>query len=157
MRKVKIFGRLVPAWLLVALLVGAPAMALITYYVKGTVTGTVEQAITIQACNVDIGTCTIEDTSFTWNMGSVYQGSSYLATITLYNSGNGDITVVPQVGEIRATGGNEVFEGSVIIEPETVTVPAGETASFTVNVTIHPAEEPEENYSIPIFVVPPSE
>lgn len=151
--KIKYLGVPLAVWVLIA---GVPALALITQYVTGSATGTVKQAILLQACNVDTGTCSIADDklSFTWDMGEVYQGSTYTATVTLVNNGNQDITVSPQLGEITATGGNEKFEGIVEVSPENLIVPAGDTADFTVTVNINPAEEPGEQYTINIAVLP---
>ena len=92
----------------------------------------------------------------------VYQGSTYTATVTLKNLGNGDITVKPQIVSVTASGGNDEFEGSVSVSPDTVTVPAATNegpgkANFTVTVSIHPAEEPGEQYTININVVPASQ
>ena len=153
----KYLGLPLAVWIALA---GIPAMALATLYVSGTVHGAVEQAIWVDSCNVDVGTCTVTGNgkSFTWNMngdgGEVYQGSTYTANITLKNLGNRDIVVVPKVNDTTATGGNNQFEGTVTISPETLTVPAEGTAKFMVTVNVHPAEEPGEHYTIDIDVVP---
>ena len=160
MKKISLFGRELTTKTIAALAVmSVVAMALVTEYVTGTATGTVQQAIILNACNADVGTCNIADDklSFTWDMDGVYQGSTYTATVTLKNLGNGDITVKPQISGITATGGNEEFEGSVSVSPETITVEGGSTADFTVTVNIHPAEEPGEQYTINIGVVPAGE
>ena len=158
--KISLFGRELTTKTIAALAVmSVVAMALTTQYVTGTVTGTVQQAILIDSCDTDTGSCTAAEDgkSFEWAMGDVYQGSTYTATVTLKNLGNGDITVKPQISGITATGGNEEFEGSVSVSPETITVEGGSTADFTVTVNIHPAEEPGEQYTINIGVVPAGE
>jgi len=167
MKKISLFGRELGAKAIVALAVTSlMAMALTSQYVAGTVTGKVKQAILIDSCTPDIGNCDWTATNglaFLWNMGDeVYQGSTYTATVTLKNLGNNEITVKPQVVSITASGGNEEFEGSVEVPEEAITVPAATderpgTADFTVTVNIHPAEEPDEEYSIYIAVVPPEE
>ena len=152
----KYLGIPLAVWIALA---GIPALALITSYVSGTASGTVEQAIKLYACNADVGTCSIADDklSFSWDMDGVYQGSEYNATVTLKNEGNKNITVKPQVETITASGGNDVFEGTVTVAPESLTVPAGSMADFTITVNIHPAEEPGEQYTININVVPAGE
>ncbi len=152
----KYLGIPLAVWIALA---GVPALALITSYVTGTASGTVHQAIILDACNVDVGTCNIADDklSFSWDMDGVYQGSEYTATITLKNLGNQDIQVKVEKGEVTATGGNNQFEGSVEVPEEPITVPAGDTADFTVTVKIHPAEEPDEQFTININVVPAGE
>jgi len=160
MKKISLFGRELGAKAIVALAVmSVAAMALVTEYVTGTATGTVQQAIILDACNVDVGTCSIADDklSFSWDMDGVYQGSQYTATITLKNLGNQDINVEVQKGDITATGGNNQFEGSVEVPEGVITVPAGSTANFDVTVNIHPAEEVDEQYTINIEVVPASQ
>jgi len=144
--------------LLVGLALPAIAFALVTSYVTGTISGKVWQAIILDSCEADKGTCEIagDKLSFTWSMDGVYQGSTYHANVTLKNLGNGDIEVDPEVVNITATGGNEEFEGSVTIEPDTLTVPAEGTAKFTITVTIHDAEEPGEEYQIDVDVKPVS-
>ena len=167
MKKISLFGRELGAKAIAALaVISVVAMALATQYVEGTATGTVKQAILINGCDSGgVGTCTVADDekSFSWSMGNeVYQGSTYTATVTLKNLGNNEITVKPQVVNVTATGGNNNFEGSVSVSPDTVTVPAATnegpgTANFTVTVNIHPAEEPGEQYTINITVVPVSQ
>jgi len=157
MKKISLFGRGLGAKAIVALAVmSVAAMALVTEYVTGTATGTVQQAIIIEDCDTETGTCSVADNklSFSWDMGEVYQGSEYVATITLKNLGNKDIDVKPELGEISVTGGNEVFESEVCVSPGVVTVPAGDTEEFDVIVKIHPAEEPDEQYTININVAP---
>ena len=141
--------------LVAAALVGG-VLGLAPYYVTGTITGAVQQAIKVSACNVPVGTCDIaeDQLSFEWAMGNVYQGDSYTATVTLSNAANQDIKVKVLVADISATGGNDQFEGTVEVPEEPITVPAGGTADIPVTVKIHPAEEPGEQYTIKIQVVP---
>jgi len=147
--------------LLLALIAVIPfGAALITQYIQGEATGTVKQAIGIKACNVDVGTCSLNDNdgdglneAFAWDMGEVYQGSEYTATLTLENKANQDITVAFDY-EVEATGGNNEFEGTVEV-PNEITIPAGGTAEATITVNIHPAEEPGEQYTITVNVIPP--
>ncbi len=135
------------------------AFAVVSVYITGTITGTVAQAITVEGCTVDVGACTISDDhlSFTWDMGTVYQGDKHTATITIANSANQDIQVKLEVSEVSATGGNNQFEGSIEVPTEPITVPAGGTADATITVNINPAEEPEEQFTATIQVVPVTE
>jgi len=143
-----------------ALVVVGASIGLVTKYAEGTITGTVKQAIYIKSCTVPEGqTCSVEDgsLSFTWNMGEVYQGSVYKATVTLENKGNQDIKVRVFVSNINAEGGNGQFEGTVVVDPEKITVPAEGTADISITVKIHPAEEPGEQYTIKVDIVPATE
>ena len=143
-----------------ALAVVGVSIGLVAKYVEGgTITGTVKQAILVTDCKVDVGECTVsqDGLSFTWNMGEVYQGSKYTANVTLENRGNQDINVGVVVSNINAEGGNGQFEGTVVVDPEKITVPAGGTEEISITVKIHPAEEPGEQYTIKVDIVPATE
>ncbi|RLC34127.1 hypothetical protein DRH14_03665 [Candidatus Shapirobacteria bacterium] len=137
-----------------ALAVVGVSIGLVTKYAEGTITGTVKQAILVTGCAVDVGECTVsqDGLSFTWNMGEeVYQGSVYTATVTLENKGNQDINVGVVVSP------SEQFEGEVEVPKEPITVPAGGTKEIPITVIIHPAEEPGEQYTIKVDIVPATE
>ena len=161
-KNVKIFGKSMPAWML-AVLLAAPAMASVTFYVTGTSSGTVKQAITVWYISSETGSVSHDSTTFTWDMGNVYQGSEYEAVITLKNFGNQPISVKVVTASISATGGNEEFEGIVTYCNEdkttcgnelTIEVPADGTINFIEVVKIHPAEDTDEQYTITTNVIP---
>jgi len=142
-----------------SLALSGAALGLVSLYVTGLTKSpdSVVQAIYVDGCTSAQGICypSLDGLSWTWNMGDIYQGSVYTATITLRNDGNQDITVDVLTADITSEGGDGIFDGSVSYSPnEGIVVPAGGTVDITETVTIHPAEEPGTTFEISTEVVP---
>jgi len=96
MRKIKIFGRLVPAWVIATLLIGGAAVGIVVKYLSNTITLTVEtkKPIEIKFTDVSSGLQIIDDNTAE---GTIYAGDTFWFKYEVTNHANNEIPRYPVV------------------------------------------------------------